>query len=276
MNEALKLAQEALEAHAALIQYQFTGSKEAMSALQRASDIGQQALAALAAAAQQQEPAGKYVWKVTYTDGTSCHFGAESIAKASARLTGNIEAIALRDFRLVSNAAPVVPAQQQEPVGKVHFDFVYGWHMQALIDWERIGKGTKLYAAPVAQPVVPEGWKLVPVEPTTDMVEAGIKAIKNAPDLVGVVTEFTSEAYDCYRAMLAVAPSPAQDKDAQDAIDLLDVMYEKYENGANCYEDPDDCSGYIGKAINLNDEEDARICDLLNRLRPTAMKEQGK
>ena len=38
------------------------------------------------------------------------------------------------------------------------------------------------------------------------MVEAGISAIKQAPDVGGICAEYTAEAYDAYTAMLAAAP----------------------------------------------------------------------
>jgi hypothetical protein len=40
-------------------------------------------------------------------------------------------------------------ATGQEPVGVIERDEVNGWHMNALVDWEKIGVGTKLYAAPI-------------------------------------------------------------------------------------------------------------------------------
>ena len=40
-----------------------------------------------------------------------------------------------------------------------------------------------------------QGWKLVPVKPTPEMVEAGWRAAGS-----------TTKALDCYRAMLAAAP----------------------------------------------------------------------
>ena len=48
----------------------------------------------------------------------------------------------------------------------------------------------------------PEGWQLVPVEPTKDMCEAGaIAPVKNRQSE-------TTWIGDIYRAMLAAAPSP--------------------------------------------------------------------
>ena len=47
----------------------------------------------------------------------------------------------------------------------------------------------------------------VPREPTTEMIYAGIEAMKKAPDLVGIVDNLLPEAVDCYKAMLAAALS---------------------------------------------------------------------
>jgi len=41
------------------------------------------------------------VWRVTYPDGSTCHFGVEATAKASARTAGRVDRISLRDLRLV-------------------------------------------------------------------------------------------------------------------------------------------------------------------------------
>lgn len=49
---------------------------------------------------------------------------------------------------------------------------------------------------PVAAPAVPEGWKLVPVEPTQEMVDACFEATCAGGIQKG------------YRAMLAAAPAP--------------------------------------------------------------------
>lgn len=49
----------------------------------------------------------------------------------------------------VMAAIEAAGATGQEPVGVIERDEVNGWHMNALIDWEKIGLGTKLYAAPI-------------------------------------------------------------------------------------------------------------------------------
>lgn len=55
---------------------------------------------------------------------------------------------------------------------------------------------TPLYAAPPA-PIVPSGWKLVPVEPTEEMIEAGDQFMDGL-----------SRLGEAYEAMIAAAPAP--------------------------------------------------------------------
>ena len=62
-----------------------------------------------------------------------------------------------------------------------------------------------------AAPIVPQGWKLVPVEPTWDMKIAASTAYREARD--GHYTERMEQAVDCYRAMLAASPAPLTDAD---------------------------------------------------------------
>lgn len=45
----------------------------------------------------------------------------------------------------------------------------------------------------------------------------------------------------------------------------LRMMYDKYENGDGCYEDPDVCSGYLGSAVKLSDEEEQQVYALLEK-----------
>ncbi|MBG6287715.1 hypothetical protein I5I61_09690 [Pseudomonas nitroreducens] len=64
---------------------------------------------------------------------------------------------------------------------------------------------TPLYAAPVAQAgQVPEGWKLVPIEPTEWPLEAGVKAYNAA---VKYGCEQIDCIYDALHEMLAAAPA---------------------------------------------------------------------
>jgi hypothetical protein len=61
-------------------------------------------------------------------------------------------------------------------------------------------------AALTAEPVaVPEGWKLVPVEPTMGQLIAGRKAINGTGKMSHLMQQRLSYIY---RAMLATAPTP--------------------------------------------------------------------
>ena len=60
-----------------------------------------------------------------------------------------------------------------------------------------------------------------------------------------------------------------------EAYGLLHMMFTAYENGADCYEDPEEQSGYLGKAIKLDEAAEHRIAGILNERRP-ALKERGK
>ena len=65
--------------------------------------------------------------------------------------------------------------------------------------------GRACYAAALSQTAgVPDGWKLVPVEPTDEMIDAAWEC-DSATDYVGEHKRIHSAA-DAYRAMLAAAP----------------------------------------------------------------------
>jgi len=70
-----------------------------------------------------------------------------------------------------------------------------------------------VYAAPqpAQQGSVPEGWKLVPVEPTPEMREAFFKAQEECEDFEGVYGPVMPDHQ--YSAMLSVAPQPPQESE---------------------------------------------------------------
>ena len=51
-------------------------------------------------------------------------------------------------------------------------------------------------------------------------------------------------------------------------LDILALFFEEYEYGPDCYEDPEDYSGYLGKAVHLDDATFHRVADILNERRP--------
>ena len=50
----------------------------------------------------------------------------------------------------------------------------------------------------------------------------------------------------------------------KETLDFLAMMFDAYEEGLDCYEDPEDFSGHIGKAIHLDDVAFQRIAAILN------------
>ncbi len=81
------------------------------------------------------------------------------------------------------------------------------------------------------------------------------------------------EAREIVRAALAAAPLPPQsaarsDQDVPEAIRLLAVMVDGYENGVDCYEDPENLDGYMGPAFRVDNDEFVKMCELLNRRAP--------
>lgn len=102
-------------------------------------------------------------------------------------------------------------AERQEPVGVLH---VGSWYGEELQDWEfeadqtacdRLNEAHQhkeaslsLYASPVPAPSVPEGWQLVPIEPTQEMTTAFARVF-NVRDQSGTFMP-------AFRAALAAAP----------------------------------------------------------------------
>lgn len=92
---------------------------------------------------------------------------------------------------------------QQEPVaevvrnsaGQIHLTNCHG----VSFDVSRLPSGAKLYLAPVAKAKAPEGWQIVPKEPTDCMKHAGRSAAWSN-------TVAYNETQHIYRAMIAAAP----------------------------------------------------------------------
>lgn len=93
---------------------------------------------------------------------------------------------------------------------------------------------------------------------------------------LAVARSGSTDAMRCYTNMRALlqaataAPAPAQHEpsDENNALDLLAILFDSYENGAQCYEDPDGQSVYLGNAVRLDDKTFHACADLLNRRRP--------
>lgn len=81
-----------------------------------------------------------------------------------------------------------------EPVGDFYEDGKDNWWQIGPHD--KVPHVTPLYTAPPA-PAIPDGWRLVPVEPTDAMTESGWDKLNVSGDM------------NCaYEAMIAAAPTP--------------------------------------------------------------------
>lgn len=129
------------------------------------------------------------------------------IASAHARiefaemmLAGELEPLKERTWSIELELARIALASlEAEPVAWM-WEIYGGGHMYAKIKPSSLDS-TPLYAAPPA-PVVPNGWVLVPVEPTHEMQSAAACAIRF--DTTPINKLWTGNAV--YRAMLAAAP----------------------------------------------------------------------
>ena len=130
------------------------------------------------------------------------------------------EVIAMFDEYVAAIAAlrAALEAQQEPVFWAISYDgktpsSLFSRQDCALLDLEvrRLG-GTAcklpLYAA--SQPAIPQGWVLVPEEPTPEMCAAGVQALYSAS--VGDFETTGSEVRITYSAMLAARPQPKETK----------------------------------------------------------------
>jgi hypothetical protein len=105
--------------------------------------------------------------------------------------------------------AKIEQMERQEPVAEIGQQytllFAGSGPITGLVKRHGLKIGDKLYALPGAQPApsVPEGWKLVPVEPTQEMINHVIKE-----RLEALVAWKEHTFIDIYKAMLAAAAAP--------------------------------------------------------------------
>jgi len=101
-------------------------------------------------------------------------------------------------FECRNMASALLSVLDAKPVGEF-YEFKPGdWYQRSPGD-RGVKKWTPLYKVQPA-PSAPDGWKLVPVEPTAKMMVAGT-----------LVSEFQEDPAGMYRAMIAAAPAPGGD-----------------------------------------------------------------
>lgn len=59
-------------------------------------------------------------------------------------------------------------------------------------------------------------------------------------------------------------PDPLQ----QRLVEALEMMYDKWENGTPCYDDPEECSGSFGNAFKLSEAEEREVLSLIPQYAP--------
>lgn len=78
--------------------------------------------------------------------------------------------------------------------------------------------------------------------------------------------------YEDHVAAMVKAQQPAPSaaaavSDEDEALDLLATLFDAWESGTPCYEEPESSDGFLGHAFRLDDEVFHRCADLLNRRR---------
>jgi hypothetical protein len=106
---------------------------------------------------------------------------------------------AQRGFDEVMRLAPVQPVAWLYPEGLEALQKGKCW---TAYPTKHDGCNIPLCVPPAAQPAAPEGWKLVPVKPTPEMLGAGVADL----GLRGYDRALIVAAIECYGAMLAAAP----------------------------------------------------------------------
>lgn len=135
-------------------------------------------------------------------------------------------------------------------------NFTAGCHHKEVLESDGVVM-TPLYTHPVPPSVaVPEGWKLVPIEPTALMMDAACHAYGGDDDWL---FHNGHDVILCHRAMVNAAPSPDHSGDANKVVDDLPGMW-----------DQSDLSGGETDADHIADAGKVSFVDGLGAQRMTA------
>lgn len=127
------------------------------------------------------------------------------------------------------------------------------WSEISAVEIGHNGVGAFLRPQPSAQ--VPEGWKLVPERPTTEMLNA---AVDVEPYKLGDISALgirhsPQKLFDrCYSAMLTAAPSIAERRELEASVYFLDGMDFTSESAQ-------DIAEYHGRCMSLDSEEEITV-----------------
>lgn len=140
------------------------------------------------------------------------HGDAKSLTRSGERdelraaLRHEADCVEAAKAEIAALRAKIEAMEKQEPVGTTHAMPGASAFTVACFNASDVPVGTKLYALPGARsqpaPSVRDGWKLVPIEPTEDMLRA-------MTDPFVAINGDNRKAFEsAYTAMLAAAPKP--------------------------------------------------------------------
>jgi hypothetical protein len=95
--------------------------------------------------------------------------------------------------------------------------------------------------------------------PTPEQLAGVIRGLDNACKYCNSTSAFDS-ARNIREAAAAIGLLRASN---EKLLAALVLMYDKWENGAPCYEDPEDYTGPLGNAFKLTDDEETRVLEAL-------------
>lgn len=107
------------------------------------------------------------------------------------------------------------------------------------------------------------------VETLLSLVEAQQRAthVQNPAEIEHVAGDVSKNGPKSNMAQQPATSAAAAVSDEDEALDLLATLFDDWESGTQCYEEPESSDGFLGHALRLDDEVFHRCADLLNRRR---------
>lgn len=196
-----------------------------------------------------------------------------AIRKVMARLADLLDEDQFKEIEEIVSFAGVQPQAEAVPV----VDRVYE-AAKRLVDHADFQLGGVLSAKSKARDIPSNAASKVKARHLASLRDALAKAPQQAeavPSPDGGA-RFISGIWHEPAPQQAEAVPPDVVRDADLALDLLSKLFNAYENGLACYEDPDEQAGYVGNAVELDADTIHACADLLNRRRPIAAIAQQK
>lgn len=125
--------------------------------------------------------------------------------------------------------------------------------------------GDVLAAQPVQQPAAVVSLPIEMSQFLTDVITAAGLVSSGRRDK-GLAKRISRAAFALLTAPVRAAG--VQGDDGSEAVRLLGLIFDAWENGDECYENPENSEGFLGNAFRLDDDVFKQCCDLLNRRDP--------